>query len=216
MAKALQDLTKVAKASLTDYTRQLNKATGADATFQKNLSTLAGQGYGDLAAQLAAQGDTAAQELAAAAVKDHKKAASANTAAKKSNKALTNDEVQQLVAIISAVKTSKTGIHDVAETTGLGEDEIIATATKAQSQIKSSLGARATKFLGDLSRANKGLSYANGGIREGIYATRGGAVTFAEPSTGERHSSPSGPASAPPPPRSFATSPPGSASGSPT
>ncbi|WP_399559292.1 phage tail tape measure protein (plasmid) [Streptomyces sp. NBC_00873] len=193
MAKALQDLTKVAKASLTDYTRQLNKATGADATFQKNLSTLAGQGYGDLAAQLAAQGDTAAQELAAAAVKDHKKAASANTAAKKSNKALTNDEVQQLVAIISAVKTSKTGIHDVAETTGLGEDEIIATATKAQSQIKSSLGARATKFLGDLSRANKGLSYANGGIREGIYATRGGAVTFAEPSTGGEAFIPLGP-----------------------
>ncbi|MFB7222474.1 hypothetical protein [Streptomyces sp. NPDC056227] len=193
MAKALQDLTKVAKASLTDYTRQLNKATSTDATFQKNLSTLAGLGYGDLAAQLAAQGDTAAQELAAAAVKDRKKAGAANTAAKKSNAALTSDEVQQLVAIIAAVKTPKTGIHDVADTTGLGEDEIIAIATKAQSQIKSSLGSRATKFLGDLSRANKGLSYANGGIREGIYATRGGAVTFAEPSTGGEAYIPLGP-----------------------
>ncbi|MEU0837088.1 hypothetical protein [Streptomyces sp. NPDC005969] len=193
MAKALQDLTKVAKASLTDYTRQLNKATTTDATFQKNLTTLAGMGYGDLAAQLAAQGDTAAQELAAAAVKDRKKAASANTAAKKSNKALTNDEVQQLVAIIAAVKTRKTGIHDVADTTGLGEDEIIATATKAKSQIKSSLGTRATKFLSDLSRANKGLSYANGGIREGIYASQGGLVRWAEPETGGEAYIPLGP-----------------------
>jgi TP901 family phage tail tape measure protein len=184
MAKTLRDLTKVAKASLTDYTRQLNKENSTDAAFSKNLATLAGQGYGDLAKQLAAQGDTAAQELAAAAVKDHKKASSANSAAKKANNGLTSDEVQQLVAIIAAVKSSKTGIHDVADTTGLGEDEIIATATKASSQIKSSLGSRASKFLADLARANKGLSYANGGIRSGIYATRGGAVTFAEPETG--------------------------------
>ncbi|MEE1812709.1 hypothetical protein [Streptomyces sp. BE133] len=193
MAAALRGLAETAKASLTDYTRQLTKATTADSTFQKNLSTLAGKGYGDLAAQLAAQGDTAAQQLAAAAVKDPKKAGAANTAAKKSNNALTSDQVQQLVAIIAAVKTSKTGIHDVADTTGLGEDEIIATATKAQSQIKSSLGSRATKFLGDLARANKGLSYANGGIRSGIYSTRGGAVTFAEPETGGEAFIPLGP-----------------------
>ncbi|MFF1916225.1 hypothetical protein ACFVYE_32480 [Streptomyces sp. NPDC058239] len=193
MAAALRGLAETAKASLTDYTRQLTKATTADSTFQKNLSTLAGKGYGDLAAQLAAQGDTAAQQLAAAAVKDPKKAGAANTAAKKSNAALTSDQVQQLVAIIAAVKTSKTGIHDVADTTGLGEDEIIATATKAQTQIKSSLGSRATKFLGDLARANKGLSYANGGIREGIYASQGGLVRWAEPETGGEAYIPLGP-----------------------
>jgi hypothetical protein len=92
--------------------------------------------------------------------------------------------VEQLVAIIAAVKTSKTGIHDVADATGLGEDEIIATATKATTQIKSSLGTRATRFLADLARASKGLSYENGGIRPGIYGTHAGAVTFAEPATG--------------------------------
>ncbi|MFJ6238894.1 hypothetical protein ACIQH0_32985 [Streptomyces griseus] len=184
MAAALRGLSATAKASLTDYTRQLDKATGADSAFTRNLATLAARGYGDLAKQLAAQGDTAAQQLAAAAVKDNKKASSANTAAKKANTALTGDEVDQLIAIIAAIKTSKTGIHSVADTTGLGEDVIIATATKAQSQIKSSLGARSAKFLADLARANKGLSYENGGIREGIYSTRGGAVTFAEPSTG--------------------------------
>ncbi|MDX5526084.1 hypothetical protein PV677_36050 [Streptomyces sp. DE06-01C] len=184
MAAALRNLSATAKASLTDYTRQLDKATGADSAFTRNLATLAARGYGDLAKQLAAQGDTAAQQLAAAAVKDNKKAGSANTAAKKANSALTNDEVDQLIAIIAAIKTTKTGIHNVADTTGLGEDVIIATATKAQAQIKSSLGSRAAKFIADLARANKGLSYENGGIREGIYATRGGAVTFAEPATG--------------------------------
>ncbi|MER6602606.1 hypothetical protein [Streptomyces parvus] len=184
MASALRGLSATAKASLTDYTRQLDKATGADSAFTKNLATLAARGYGDLAKQLAAQGDTAAQQLAAAAVKDNKTAGKANTAAKKANSALTNDEVDQLIAIIASIKTNKTGIHNVADTTGLGEDVIIATATKAQSQIKASLGSRASKFIADLARANKGLSYENGGIREGIYSTRGGAVTFAEPSTG--------------------------------
>lgn len=184
MAAALRNLSATAKASLTDYTRQLDKATGADSAFTKNLATLAARGYGDLAKQLAAQGDTAAQQLAASAVADNKKAGKANTAAKKANTALTNDEVDQLIAIIAAIKTNKTGIHAVADTTGLGEDTIIATATKAQAQIKSSLGARSAKFLADLARANKGMSYENGGIREGIYSTRGGAVTFAEPSTG--------------------------------
>ncbi|MDX3343501.1 hypothetical protein PV409_36690 [Streptomyces sp. ME02-6979.5a] len=184
MAAALRNLSATAKASLTDYTRQLDKATGADSAFTRNLATLAARGYGDLAKQLAAQGDTAAQQLAASAVADNKKAGKANTAAKKANTALTNDEVDQLIAIIAAIKTSKTGIHNVAATTGLGEDAIIATATKAQAQIKSSLGVRSAKFIADLARANKGLSYENGGIREGIYSTRGGAVTFAEPATG--------------------------------
>lgn len=184
MAYSLRALAAEAKASLTDYTRELTKATNADNAFTKNLATLAARGHGDLARQLAAQGDRAAEELAAAAVADNKKADSANSSAKKANSALTGDEVDQLIAIIAAIKTSKTGIHTVADTTGLGEDAIIATATKAQAQIKSSLGTRSAKFLADLARANRGMSYENGGIREGIYSTRGGAVTFAEPSTG--------------------------------
>ncbi|MFD9721019.1 hypothetical protein [Streptomyces sp. NPDC059076] len=184
MAAALRGLAATAKASLTDYTRSLNKAMATDSAFAKNLAILAARGHGDLAAQLAAQGDEAAMQLAASAVGDNKKATAANTAAKTANNALTNEQVQQLVAIIAAVKTSKTGIHDVADTTGLGEDDIIATATKASTQIKSALGSRAAKFLADLARANKGMSYADGGIRPGIYSTRAGAVTFAEPSTG--------------------------------
>ncbi|NUS25023.1 MAG: phage tail tape measure protein [Streptomyces sp.] len=183
MAKALRDLQKTAKASLSDYTRQLGKANTLNKAFSDDLSKLAAMGYGDLASQLAAQNDEAAQQLAHAAVKDKKKAAAANTQAKTANNALTADQVSELVQIIAAITTSKTGIHDVAAKTSLGEDEIIAVAGKARAQIGKSLGSRAGKFLADLARATKGLSYATGGIREGIYATAGGLVRFAEPST---------------------------------
>ncbi|MEV4975510.1 hypothetical protein [Streptomyces scopuliridis] len=175
---------QTAKASLADFTQQANIATAKSTVFQSNLTKLAGMGYGDLAQQLAGQGDEAAQALAAEAVKSPSKAASANTAAKKASSALTSEQVQDLVAIIAAVKTSKTGIHDVAGTTGLGEDIIIEVAGKATAQIKSALGTRASKFLADLARGQKGMSYADGGIRAGMYATQSGIVRFAEPQTG--------------------------------
>jgi hypothetical protein len=184
MAKALRDLQKTAKASLTDYTRQLGSANKLNKEFSDDLATLAARGYGDLAKQLAAQNDKAAQELAAAAVKDKGKASAANKAAKTANNALTSDQVEQLVSIIAAITKPTTGIHDVAASTGLGEDEIVATATKASSQIKNALGSRSSRFLADLAKAQKGLAFANGGIRPGIYSTANGAVTFAEPSTG--------------------------------
>ena len=183
MAKSLRDLAATAKASLTDYTRQLTNANKTNAKFQADLAKLAGMGYGDLASQLAAQGDEAAQQLAAAAAGNRKKASAANTQARAANNALTSDQVSELVQIIAAISTSKTGIHQVAEKTTLGEDEIIAVANKAKSQIKSSLGGRSARFLADLAAANARRAYAAGGIREGMYATRGGIIRFAEPST---------------------------------
>jgi hypothetical protein len=184
MAAALRNLQKVAKASLTDYTRQLDKANKVNKAFSDDLAQLAAMGYGDLAAQLAAQGDEAAQQLADAAAKDPKKAKKANQEAKEANTALTSDQVQDLVQIIAAIKNSKTGIHAVAATTGLGEDEIIAVGNKAEVQIRASLGGRAVKFLEDLKAANAGKAYANGGIRAGIYGTRNGIIKFGEPETG--------------------------------
>lgn len=180
----LRKLGPLAKATLADYTKQLNAASNTNTAFATNLAKLAAMGFGDLAAQLSAQGDAAAQKIAAAAVKDKKAASSANAQAKRAANQLTGDQVTELVQIIAAVKTSKTGIHAVADTTGLGEDEIVTVATKAAPTIKSTLGSRASKFLADLARAQKGLSYENGGIRPGIYATHAGAVTFAEPATG--------------------------------
>lgn len=183
MAKAIRNLQTTAKASLTDYTRQLGTSNKMTKAFAGNLAKLAGQGYGDLASQLAAQNDEAAQQLAAAAVKDRKKASAANTQARAANNALTSDQVSDLVQIIAAITTKTTGIHDVAAKTGLGEDEIIAVANKSKTQISSSLGSRAARFLADLGKANKHMAYADGGIRAGMYATQGGIIRFAEPST---------------------------------
>ncbi|WP_448333494.1 phage tail tape measure protein [Streptomyces sp. DSM 41534] len=184
MAAQLRNLAASAKASLGEYTSQLKGAVKDQTAFQSDLAKLAAMGFGDLAERLAGQNDADAAAVAHQAAKDKTKAAAANAAAKSANNALSADQLAQLVQIIAAISTSKTGIHQVAATTGLGEDEIIATAVKARSQISSSLGSRAAQFLSDLSRAEKGLSYANGGIRAGLYATRGGLVRFAEPETG--------------------------------
>ncbi|GGS97071.1 hypothetical protein [Streptomyces violaceus] len=183
MAAALRNLQKTAKASLTDYTRQLGTANKMNKDFADDLTKLAAMGYGDLAAQLAEQNDLAAQQLADAAVKDKGKAAKANAQAKTANNALTSDQVQSLVQIIAAISSNKVGIHDVAAKTGLGEDEIIDIATKAKGQISSSLGSRAARFLSDLGKAQKHMAYADGGIRAGLYASRGGIIRFAEPET---------------------------------
>lgn len=183
MSIALRNLEKTARATLGAYTVELNHATGNTQIFQTNLARLAAQGFKDLAAQLAAQNDEAAHDLAAAAADNRPKASKANAAAKAANNTLSSDQVADLVQIIAAITTKTTGLHDVAGKTGLGEDEIIGIANRARSQISQSLGSRATRFLADLGKANKGLAYADGGIRAGIYATRGGLVRFAEPET---------------------------------
>ncbi|MFD5425354.1 phage tail tape measure protein [Streptomyces sp. NPDC127084] len=185
MAKDLRELAAASKASLGEYTGQLRQAVKDQTGFEKNLAKLAAGGYGDLAKRLAEQGDQDAADLAAQAVKDRKKAKAANDAAKSAGKTIPGDDLPDLVAIISAIKSKTTGLHAVAESTGLDEDHIIEIANLGLARLKSALGSKGAKFFADLNRANRGLSYANGGIlTPGLYATSGGIVRFAEPSTG--------------------------------
>ncbi|MFD9792092.1 phage tail tape measure protein [Streptomyces sp. NPDC059070] len=184
MSRDLKNLADTAKASLSDYTSQLQGAVKNQAAFQQNLATLAAGGYGALAERLAAQGDQDAADLAAQAVKDKKKAKAGNDAASRAGVLLSDDQLATLVKIIGATTSATTGIHTIADKTGLDEEQIITVASKATSQIKAALGGRAERLLSDLARANRGLAYADGGLREGVYATSHGAVTFAEPSTG--------------------------------
>ncbi|MEW2046637.1 phage tail tape measure protein [Streptomyces sp. NPDC005476] len=185
MAKDLRELAAASKASLGEYTGQLRQAVKDQTGFEKNLAKLAAGGFGDLAKRLAEQGDQDAAELAAQAVKDKKKAKAANDAARSADKTVPSDDLPDLVAIIGAIKSKTTGLHAVADATGLDEDHIIEIANLGLSRLKSALGSKGAKFFSDLSRANKGLSYANGGIlTPGLYATSGGLIKFAEPSTG--------------------------------
>ncbi|GAO08686.1 phage tail tape measure protein [Streptomyces lydicamycinicus] len=184
MAKDLRDLATVSKASLGEYTGQLRQAVKDQSVFEQNLAKLAVGGFGDLAKHLAEQGDQDAADLAVQAVKDRKKAKAANDAARGAMKTVPGDGLPDLVAIIGAVKSKTTGLHAVAEATGLDEDHIIEIANLGLSRLKSALGLKGAKFLSDLTRANKGLSYATGGIlTPGLYATSGGLIKFAEPET---------------------------------
>ncbi|MER5302130.1 hypothetical protein ABT039_22105 [Streptomyces lasiicapitis] len=184
MAGELRKLAGSAKASLGDFTKQLKGAVKDQTAFQRDLAKLAASGFGDLAARLAEQGDQSAADLASQAVKDKKKARAADKASRQAGATLSDEQLATLVKIIGAVKSKTTGIHAIADKTGLDEEMIIEVASKATRQLKAALGPRATRLLADLAKAKKGLAYADGGIREGIYATRGGMVTFAEPSTG--------------------------------
>ncbi|WP_432033690.1 phage tail tape measure protein [Streptomyces antibioticus] len=185
MASDLERLGLVAKASLGDFAAQLRQAVKDQSAFEQNLAKLAALGYGDLAARLAEQGDEAAEDLAAEAVKDKKKAKKADDAAKAADKTLAAEDLADLLDIISAIKSSSTGIHKVADTTGLEEDRVIEVGTLGKSRITSALGSRATKFLDDLAKATKGLAYANGGVWEpGIYSSPTPLIKFAEASTG--------------------------------
>ncbi|MFI5799071.1 phage tail tape measure protein [Streptomyces sp. NPDC051677] len=185
MAAELKKLADASKASLADYTSQLGGATKQTSEFQKNLAKLAAEGYGDLASRLAAQGDLAAQALAEQAVKSKKNAKQANDASMKASATLSDEDLADLLKVIAAIKTSKTGIHQVADATELGEDRVIEVANAGKSQLQKALGSRATKFMSDLGQANKGLSYASGGVlTPGLYATSNGLIRFAEPSTG--------------------------------
>ncbi|MFD8899915.1 phage tail tape measure protein [Streptomyces ardesiacus] len=179
----LKKLGPLAKASLADYTAQLNASNKQSAEFQSNLAKLSSMGYGDLATMLAEQGDEVAQKIASEAVKSKSAAAKANAAAKQNNQQLSSDEMTKLIQIIAAISNKNTGIHQVADKTGFGEDEIIQVGNKAKAKLSQLLGGKAARFLADLAKANKGQAYENGGIRAGMYATQGGIVRFAEPST---------------------------------
>ncbi|MFE9553116.1 phage tail tape measure protein [Streptomyces sp. NPDC006703] len=184
MAADLRHLADTAKASLADYTHELDSANTVNAVFQRNLIKLAGLGFGDLATQLAAQNDETAQQLAAQSVTDRGKASRANEQAKVALAQLTAEETSEVVQIVAAITSDKVGIHQVADVTGLGEDEIIKVIAKAGRQVRDALGGRGAKFLADLFRAQQGLSYADGGVlTPGLYATSGGIIRFAEPET---------------------------------
>lgn len=184
MAGELRKLAEASKASLGSYTSQLRQAVKDQLAFEQNLARLAANGYGDLAKMLAEQGDADAEVLAAQAVRDKKTAKAANDQARAANRTVPDGDLPDLVAIIAAVKNNKTGLHQVAETTGLSEDRVIEIANLAADRIRKALGAKGARFLADLAKANKGLAYESGGIlTPGLYATSNGIVRFAEPQT---------------------------------
>ncbi|MFF2402725.1 phage tail tape measure protein [Streptomyces goshikiensis] len=185
MTDDLQALGKVARASLGAFTTQLKSAIENQEAFEGNLAKIAAWGYTDLATLLAEQGDKAAETVAAEAARSQGAARDANDVSKRAKEVVSGDALTDLIQIIGAIRSSGTGIHDVADATKLDEDRIIEVALLGQARIQQVLGGTAAKFLEDLARAKRGLSYANGGIlTPGVYATSNGIVRFAEPALG--------------------------------
>ncbi|MDJ0383200.1 phage tail tape measure protein [Streptomyces sp. G-G2] len=186
MADQLKKLSASARASLADYTAQLQNAVKDNSAFQSALTQLATNGFGALAERLAKQNDSSAEALAQEAVRDRGKAEKANAAAQAAGKSLDGEQLTDLVKLIGALGAGR-GIHDVADLTGLGEDRLIEVANLAAAQLRGT-GAQGERFLSDLVKANRGLAYANGGIWEpGVYGGAGaakGLIKFAEPETG--------------------------------
>ncbi|MFF1483148.1 phage tail tape measure protein [Streptomyces sp. NPDC058319] len=132
----LKRLAPTAKATLADYTQQLGTAAKAGGDFQKNLLKLASMGFGDLATQLAAQGDDAAQTVAAAAVRSQASAAAADKAAKANAALLSSEELADAMTLLGVLRSKPgAGIADVIAA-GLDWATIRALAPKIASEIK--------------------------------------------------------------------------------
>ncbi|MEV7422875.1 phage tail tape measure protein [Streptomyces sp. NPDC091212] len=156
----LRKLGPTAKATLADYTKQLTSANKQGAVFQDNLLKLAAMGYGDLAAQLASQGDDTAATIAAAAVKDKNAAAKANTAAKNNTQLLTSEELTAAATLLGVLRSKPgAGIADVIAA-GLDWATVRALAPKIGAQIKAVSGSET--FRGQMQ--GQGVAMAKGGI----------------------------------------------------
>ncbi|MFJ1650109.1 phage tail tape measure protein [Streptomyces sp. NPDC088337] len=156
----LKKLAPSAKATLADYTKQLTSANKAGGDFQKNLLKLASMGYTDLATQLAAQGDDAAQAVAAAAVQNKASAAAADKAAKANAALLSSEDLTNAMTLLGVLRSKPgAGITDVIAA-GLDWATIRTLAPKIASEIKAVSGSGT--FVEQMKGQN--IALAKGGI----------------------------------------------------
>ncbi|MET8693638.1 phage tail tape measure protein [Streptomyces bauhiniae] len=94
----------LAKATLADFSKQLNTSTQESKTFAADLQKLAAQGFGDLAQMLAAQGDSTAMALAHQAVSDSKAAKTANDQVKGAQGALTGEDLANSLTLLTTLR----------------------------------------------------------------------------------------------------------------
>ncbi|MFF5795806.1 hypothetical protein [Streptomyces albogriseolus] len=162
IVKNLRRLAPQATATLADFTNQLNKATTGSRSFQNNLLRLAAAGHGDLARQLAGQGDADAIALAAAAVKSPSAAAKASAAVKASSTVLTGEELEAATLLLSTLAKKGATVEDVVKA-GVSWPMLVALAPRFAKQIKAQPGG-ATFVRG---MKERGIALAEGGLLVG-------------------------------------------------
>jgi TP901 family phage tail tape measure protein len=95
----------LAKATLADFTKQLDGSTKKNQQFAADLQKLAAQGFGDLAQALAAQGDESAMELAHQAAGDKGAATKANASVDKAQSTLTGEDLANSLVLLSTLRS---------------------------------------------------------------------------------------------------------------
>ncbi|NYV73179.1 phage tail tape measure protein [Streptomyces sp. UH6] len=159
----LKALAPTAAATLADYTKQLTAATSTSKTFQANLLKLAQSGYGDLAVQLAGQGDADAEAIAAAAVKSSSAAKKANDALKSNGKLLTQEQLLAVTTMLGVLSGKKGATVSDVIAAGVDWETLVAIAPQYAKQIKAIPGS--STFVRGMQ--DQGVRMALGGITDG-------------------------------------------------
>jgi len=163
IVKNLKKLAPTAAATLSDFTKQLNTSTSGGKKFQANLLRLAASGYGDLASQLAGQGDADAMALAAAAVKSPAAAKKANAALKASQSLLSADQLAAATLLLSTLAGKKGATVADVVAAGINWPTLVSIAPHFAKQIKAIPGSSA--FVKDMKE--RGVALARGGLLQG-------------------------------------------------
>jgi hypothetical protein len=95
----------LAKATLSDFTKQLGRLHQGEQQFAADLQKLAAAGFGDLAQALAAQGDASAMELAHQAAGDSKAAKKAESSVDKAQNTLTGEDLANSLVLLSTLRS---------------------------------------------------------------------------------------------------------------
>lgn len=164
----LEKTAGVAKLSLADFNKQVQASNKTSAQFAADLQTLAARGYGDLAAQLAAQGDDAAVAMARqAATGKTKDVAALNASLAKSNTVLTGDDLADSITLLSTLRAKPGRGFAELVAAGLDVETIRALVPRMMDQIKKLPEANRATFLRQLAGQTGVTAMAAGGILTG-------------------------------------------------
>jgi hypothetical protein len=153
----------LAKATLADFTKQLNGSTKESQQFAADLQKLAASGFGDLAQALAAQGDSSAMELAHQAASGGVQAAVANAAVGKAQNTLSGEDLANSLVLLSTLRGGPNRGYADLIAAGLDTATIKALVPKMTAQISSLPEANKATFVRQWI-AQGGKAMARGGI----------------------------------------------------
>lgn len=171
----LQKLTGTAKATLADFTKQVNGSTKESARFASDLQALAALGYGDLAQALAAQGDSTAQELAHQAATGKKSdVAAADLAAGRAGKPLSGEDLDSALLLLATLRAGPGRGYSELIAAGLSVGTLKDLVPRMLDQIKQLPAQYRDTFLTQFTGQTGIKTMARGGILTGPQLVLGG------------------------------------------